>query len=179
MSNPYQPPTAVDDATDGAAEFAEVRRRLSRPATALIIMASIHAVFPAIGIVGMLVIASRGELGGGAIPPLIGMTIQFIISVSIAIGAAKMGHLESYRAGRTAAILSCIPGLSPFGVLGIPFGIWSIRLLNDPAVQAAFPDGPRSLATGSEPSAAAELDAAIARLPAKVPTRVLPSRRRK
>ena len=157
MINPYQSPAVCDASSDQTQERNAIRTRLSRPATALLIMSSIHAVFPAIAIVSSVVIAFRSGLGGGAIPPLVGMTIHFIFLLAIAIGAAKMGHLESYSAGRTAAVLSCIPGLTPFGLLGIPFGIWSIRLLNDPKVQAAFPDGPVSHAIeGGEPSVATE-----------------------
>lgn len=119
-------------------------------------MASIQSVFPAIAIVSVIVVAFRGEPIDGAIAPLVGMLIHFVFLIAIAIGAAKMGHLESYRAGRTAAILSCIPGLTPFALLGIPFGIWSIRLLNDPAVQAAFPDSPATSEKGGEPNDATE-----------------------
>ncbi|EMI27248.1 hypothetical protein [Rhodopirellula europaea] len=119
-------------------------------------MASIQSVFPAIAIVSVIVVAFRGEPVGGAIAPLVGMLIHFVFLLAIAIGAAKMGHLESYHAGRTAAILSCIPGLTPFAFLGIPFGIWSIRLLNDPTVQAAFPDGPTRSRLGGEPDDARE-----------------------
>jgi hypothetical protein len=143
LTNPYQSPSISDTADDITLQQKEIRVRLSRPATALLIMSSIHSVFPAIAIVSIVMVAFRGDLGGSIIPVTIGMTLQFIFLLAIAIGAAKMGHLESYRAAKTAAVLSCIPGLTPFGLLGIPFGIWSLRLLSEPAVKAAFPDGPR------------------------------------
>jgi hypothetical protein len=34
-------------------------------------------------------------------------------------------------------------GLTSFGLHGIPFGIWSLRLLSESTLKAAFPDGPR------------------------------------
>ncbi len=156
MTNPYQSPTSSSFARDSTRKHDEARTRLSRPATALLIMASIQSVFAAIAIISVIVVAFRGEPIGGAIPPLVGMLIHFVFLIAIAIGAAKMGHLESYRAGRTAAILSCIPGLTPFALLGIPFGIWSIRLLKDPAVQAAFPDSPAASEKGGEPNDATQ-----------------------
>ncbi len=53
-------------------------------------------------------------------------------------GPAKMGHLESRTMGLVGATLACVPGLSPFFVVGIPCGIWSLRPLNDIEVQTAF-----------------------------------------
>ena len=40
-----------------------------------------------------------------------------------------------------AAIVSMIPCLSPLIVVGIPFGIWSLVVLNDSAVKEAFEAG--------------------------------------
>jgi hypothetical protein len=40
--------------------------------------------------------------------------------------------------GRMAAILACIPMVSPFVIVGIPFGVWSLRLLSEPEIKQAF-----------------------------------------
>ncbi len=64
--------------------------------------------------------------------------IQLACLTLIAIGSAKMGHLESYKLGRFAGILACIPMVSPFIILGIPFGIWSLRLLGRDEIKTAF-----------------------------------------
>jgi hypothetical protein len=51
---------------------------------------------------------------------------------------------RSVHYGRTvaAAIVACIPCLSPWVLLGIPFGIWALVVLCRRDVQAAF-DAPR------------------------------------
>ncbi len=67
---------------------------------------------------------------------------QLIGLIVISIGAAKLGFLESYRMARVGSILACVPFLTPFIWLGIPFGIWALRLLADPKVRGAFPDRP-------------------------------------
>jgi hypothetical protein len=81
-------------------------------------------------------------MGGGpskdeAIMLLIAFAI-FSTQIVIAIGAAKMGFLESYAMGRTTAILACIPFVTPFVFIGIPFGVWSLKLLADPEIVRAF-----------------------------------------
>jgi len=70
--------------------------------------------------------------------PLLIALAQFSSLIVIAIGAAKMGFLESYAMGRTAAILACLPFVTPFVFIGIPFGVWSLRLLADPEIIRAF-----------------------------------------
>lgn len=52
---------------------------------------------------------------------------------------SRMQMLQSYGIALTGAILSVIPCVgSPCCALGIPFGIWALVVLNDPAVKAAF-----------------------------------------
>lgn len=136
LPNPYQPP--VSDSIVSVDAAASARQRLSRPATALVIMASIHSVFGAIPLVSFFVMLARGLQGGeDPIRAFVG-GLQFIVLLVICIGAARMGHLKSYRLAWVAAILSCVPGVSPFFFLGIPFGIWSIVLLRDAKIRSAF-----------------------------------------
>jgi hypothetical protein len=60
------------------------------------------------------------------------------LSVVLLIGANKMRKLESYAFAMTAAIIAVVPCLSPCCLLGVPFGIWAIVVLNDASVKAAF-----------------------------------------
>ena len=53
-------------------------------------------------------------------------------------GAISMLNGKNYAMCMTAAVLACIPLCSPCIVLGIPFGIWSLIVLNDVNVKAAF-----------------------------------------
>ncbi len=102
-------------------------------------MASIHSVFVTIHLVSVGFVYQRSGSGisflvtGFAAAQLIGLIV-------ISIGAAKLGFLESYRMARIGSILACIPFVTPFIWLGIPFGIWALRLLADSEVRGAFPD---------------------------------------
>lgn len=138
MTNPYESPI-INDANDVDPRDA-IRARVSRPATALIIMSSIQSVFVAIYLVSTVLVV----LSGWGVPEdIVGLTfasIQFIGLVLIAIGGAKLGFLESYRLARLGAYLACVPLITPFMIAGIPFGLWSLRLLSDPVVRSSFPD---------------------------------------
>ena len=130
-----------------------VKKRLARPATALIAMSSIQSVFVVIVLVSAIAMRIRGD----AVHPsvLYGNAIQGVCLVVIAIGAAKMGYLESIAMGRVAAFMACIPFVTPFTVVGIPFGIWAMRLLKQPDVLAAF-ESAACLRRQAEPSNAAD-----------------------
>lgn len=138
MTNPYAPPTSqaalVVDSRDA------IKARVARPATALLVMASIHSVFVAIYLVTATLVVAFGGAEPQEFIGLIAGSLQFAGLILIAIGAAKLGFLESFRLARIASILACIPLVTPFVILGIPFGIWALWLLADPDVQAAFPD---------------------------------------
>jgi hypothetical protein len=60
------------------------------------------------------------------------------IAVLILIGASKMQTLRSYEFAFAAAILAMIPCMTPCCVLGLPFGIWALVVLNRPAVKSQF-----------------------------------------
>ena len=134
--NPYAAPTTQVDLTCDVVEKA--KPRLARPATALITMASTHSVFAAIFLVCGTIDFLAGRMSATESLPLFVVFAQFTSLVVIAIGAAKMGFLESYTMARTAAILACIPFVTPFMIIGIPFGIWSLRLLAEPEIVQAF-----------------------------------------
>jgi hypothetical protein len=62
-----------------------------------------------------------------------------LVTCSLTIyGALKMQRLESYGLAITSSILSLIPCLTCCCCLGLPFGIWSLVVLNRPDVRAAF-----------------------------------------
>ena len=60
------------------------------------------------------------------------------LQVVIIVGAYNLQHLQKYSLAMTAAIISCIPCCSPCVVLGIPFGIWALVLLNDSSIKRHF-----------------------------------------
>jgi len=50
----------------------------------------------------------------------------------------KMMRLESYALAITGCILALIPCVSPCCLIGLPFGIWGLVVLNDQTVKPAF-----------------------------------------
>lgn len=138
--NPYEPPSIDSQIGIEPKEqsIEQIRRRVSRPGTALLIMGSIAAVFPAIAIVGWLFNLLYIGFNAVVASNLLVSLLFFACSVMISIGGGKMASMESYRLARLGAILACIPFVTPFIFLGIPFGIWALVLLYDPEVKAAF-----------------------------------------
>jgi hypothetical protein len=59
-------------------------------------------------------------------------------SCFIAYGAWCMRRGVRYRISMTAAILACIPMISPTIWIGIPFGIWAVIVLRRTDVREAF-----------------------------------------
>src|SRR5262245_46256319 len=56
----------------------------------------------------------------------------------IIFGAMKMMNLQSYGLAMAASIVAMVPCLSPCCCLGLPVGIWSIVVLSNAEVKAAF-----------------------------------------
>ncbi|MCE2798313.1 MAG: hypothetical protein LW724_02060 [Planctomycetaceae bacterium] len=148
--NPYEPPSTESQiGIDIQGQLPEqsieqIRRRVSRPGMALMIMGSIASVFPAVNIVYFTYYLLTQGLDFGLkqynpiIPAILVNGVFFMIWLLISIGGAKMAFLESYSLARVAALLACIPIITPFIIIGIPFGIWGLILLNDPRVKAAY-----------------------------------------
>lgn len=72
--------------------------------------------------------------GAGVIFSLIGI----VISSLLILATVKMQRLQSFGFAMTMSILAMIPCISPCCILGLPFGIWSLVVLNDAGVKAAF-----------------------------------------
>ncbi|MCC9656741.1 hypothetical protein [Rhodopirellula halodulae] len=101
-------------------------------------MSSIQAVFVAIPLVSGLIQQARGSAHEDAILLSAVNGFQLATSVLICIGGAQMGHFKSYTLARLGAILSCIPIITPLVFVGIPFGIWALRLLALPEIRQQF-----------------------------------------
>lgn len=137
IENPFEPPVGKPDhgPEDGLDSPEKVLLACKRPGTALLIMGSIHAVFPAIAVVSELF-----KIGSDVFSPiaLFWFCIYLFSALMISIGGAKMAFMESYSMARWGAILACIPVISPFLIWGIPFGIWALIVLKRPRVKDAF-----------------------------------------
>lgn len=71
-----------------------------------------------------------------AVPSLGILSATFVTAGSVCMMMVKVRGVAV-----AAAIVSMIPCLSPLIVVGIPFGIWSLVVLNDSAVKEAFEAG--------------------------------------
>ena len=56
----------------------------------------------------------------------------------LAWGAFKMMRLEGWGLALTTCILALVPCVSPCCLIGLPFGIWGLVVINDQAVKATF-----------------------------------------
>ncbi|MBY0523821.1 MAG: hypothetical protein K2R98_10510 [Gemmataceae bacterium] len=88
----------------------------------------------------------RGDFGGGGGDELMvggiimcgALIFSITVGVLIIVGASKMKRLESYAFAMVSSILAMIPCISPCCLLGLPFGIWALVVLNDQNVKDAF-----------------------------------------
>ncbi len=100
----------------------------------LLIVVSIPPQIPRIRAIDTSTPEGAGEMLG----TIMTLTMWPLMNIAIALGAISMVRLKSYRSAYTAAIFSVIPVCSPCFVLGIPFGIWAIVVLNRPVVKNRF-----------------------------------------
>jgi hypothetical protein len=138
--NPFEPLSSDTSPDDQSLELTDeqIRNRVARPGTALLIMASIFSVFPGIAIVSLGFAILTYGLDTRYSANLLVIGSYFLGQLISAIGGAKMAFMESYRLARWGAILACIPIITPFLILGLPFGIWALIVLEDPRVRKAF-----------------------------------------
>ena len=82
--------------------------------------------------------ANQAEQTGqlvGYFGAIIGIIVMNIIVI---VGAYHLQCLKKYSMAMTGAIIACIPCCSPCLVLGIPFGIWALVLLNNADIKSHF-----------------------------------------
>jgi hypothetical protein len=76
------------------------------------------------------------QLGGGI--GLVQDVIGAVVGVVVYLGANKMQSLQNHQYALTASILAMLPCVSPCCILGLPFGIWALTVLNKPEVKSEF-----------------------------------------
>ena len=137
--NPYASPASVPK-LDDAEEFAAIKR-LRGPSLGLILLAGLVAILGVVVLPLMLLAVLLALIfptfpRGGADGLL--MVPMYLASYPIVYGAWKMRSGKSYRWTYTAAVLACVPLLSPFFYFGIPVGVWALIVLHRRDVKAAF-----------------------------------------
>lgn len=115
--------------------------RLKVPAFGLLVSSALDA----LAILVLLLVgvwAPGSEFDGLSIRTLVFSLVgiaSLVHGAVLALGAAKMFHLQSYRTAVTAAVVAILP----FGAsspISLPFGIWALVILAKGDVQDAFSD---------------------------------------
>jgi hypothetical protein len=137
-TNPYSSPNVpVEYYSPPNFSAAEALRG---PSTGLIVVSIIWLV------VGLTFTGQFQNQNGNAGPPdalaiipgMIGAVLQLGIHGVVLYGALQMRKVQNIGLAYTAAIISCIPCCSGCYIVGIPFGIWALIVLNRPEVRSAF-----------------------------------------
>lgn len=145
-TNPFQSPTPTPGGFGGPPNF-NAAEKTNLPGLFLAITAGIsiavRVVLLGLSMLGAGVVAAQGgEDGAMAAGQMIGGLIGNVIAIAFNAvtlwGGLKMRNLEGYGLAMAAAIIACIPCCSPCVILGIPFGIWALVVLNDAQVKASF-----------------------------------------
>jgi hypothetical protein len=149
-TNPYQSPQSAGQVF-GESPQAAAAARVKVPAIALLVLAPIHMIGMLIDLGVRIYNAQANNMPfvvegpGAAEGMMVGMVIGGVVDVAavlcqflVAYGALQMLNLKSRQMAVTACILSCIPCISGCCLLGIPFGIWGLVVLNDEAVKRSF-----------------------------------------
>lgn len=135
MANPYDTPKS------GAAKRIEVENQVHPPALFLMVLALMTLLLDIpVGYVNFVDAQRFLEIRQMSSAASLGLGTVFVIGMHfvVFIGAYRMYQLSDYRLAKCGAILSVLPILSPGCVLGIPFGIWALRVLSKPEVRQAF-----------------------------------------
>jgi hypothetical protein len=137
-----------------------IKQQLEAPALWLLVIGLLTVLLSLAAIVGT--ITNLGQrLINFQTPPVQGATLVFSvlnlpIGVLVIIGSRKMMSLELFGMARLGCIVAMLP-IGPVAVLGIPIGIWTLMILLQPSVRAAFRSGIDSAPDRPMPTAAAQL----------------------
>ena len=139
-TNPYASPQ-VGIATEQDPRQ-KILNQLRGPSLGLILLSILFIIISLVGALGTavewIVNGQRFRVGWEEIL----QGILLLPGAYIAYGAWCMRRTVNYRVALLAAIMACIPVVSPWIFLGIPFGIWALVVLCRRDVRAAF-DSPR------------------------------------
>ena len=136
MNNPYASPQYAKPTTT---RIGAAKSKVMGPSISLIVIAGLSTLLYTGSAVLQLV---TGKLANEDFAFQLGSTISaFLIPLMhliVLVGAISMLRLKSYGSAMTGAVLSVIPICSPLCIVGIPFGIWALVVLNSEEVKRAF-----------------------------------------
>lgn len=91
-----------------------------------------------VGGAGFQAPANEAERAGRLVGALGASVAMIAMNTIVIVGAYNLHYLKKRWMALTAAIICCIPCCSPCVILGIPFGIWALVLLNSPEIKPHF-----------------------------------------
>ncbi|MEJ7593461.1 MAG: hypothetical protein WKF77_18115 [Planctomycetaceae bacterium] len=147
--NPYAAPVSAGKGGSRISR-AEALSKTNLCAIFLYIMASLSVLMHLVNAV--LTIANPGGIAGPGmrapaneaerIAQLAGSmgasVLLVVMNILVIVGAYHLQNLKKFPLAMTGAIIACIPCCGPCLVLGIPFGIWALVLLNDSRIRPHF-----------------------------------------
>jgi len=136
-------------------------RRITAPTYCLFVFSALSLMLNILGMIYQVILFQSGQYvdayAGYSVGPefmaiwSIGWGAMWLaLSVFIAKFALNLKSLRSYRIGKMAAMLACLPCVSPCFPICLPFAIWTILVLNDPLVKSQY------FFSGEEPGAVAD-----------------------
>ena len=149
FNNPYAQPMAAGNGRQKVGR-AEALSRTNICAIFLYVVAGIsipmHALNAVFTIVdrddapgpGMRVPANEAEKTAQVAGGLAASVVLMVMNTVVIVGAWNLQNLKKRSTAMTGAIICCIPCCSPCVILGIPFGIWALVLLNSPDIKPHF-----------------------------------------
>ena len=87
---------------------------------------------------GMRAPANEAERTGRMVGSLAASVVLIVVNTVVIVGAYNLQKLKKRSIAMTGAIICCIPCCSPCVILGIPFGIWALVLLNNQEIKPHF-----------------------------------------
>lgn len=134
-SNPYNPPADLGSPKDA---HSLTVRRIKIPTTALIALISIQVIgYFVAGLIGTIA-AFKGARFSFSILELLISAFHLLLMLFMLRAMLQIRRLQGLRNGRIAAGLACIPVLSPWIWIGIPFGFWLTVVLAKSETANAF-----------------------------------------
>ena len=143
--NPYESPRVPEQQRPPQLMYyvpkTAIRWRVVAPAFGLLALSILHVLPALLWTVAFVAenLNFRGYWRYQRIEPVAVIYFLFLpATIIILLGMHQMLHVRNLTRCRVAAILACIPFLTPLVFVGIPFGIWAVIVLYLPSTAAEF-----------------------------------------
>ena len=129
--------------TGGGTTAVAARARWPAAGLAVTSLISLVAMTASIAFSAWLLASGRAGTDGLTSPAGVQFRIAWelaVVACNVAVlgGAIQMARLRSHALAMAACCIAIVPCCGPCLVLGIPFGVWGLVVLRDPAVRASF-----------------------------------------